>query len=100
MEPVTIPRRIDDPPHLLLWSVDEMAPLMVGLLFGMMIEQALYCTLAGFLMTHAYKRFRDNSPDGYMMHWLYWHGLSFKREGKNKKRLRYFTNPFLKTLLP
>ncbi|TYA55339.1 conjugal transfer protein TraL, partial [Vibrio cholerae] len=28
MEPVNIPSYIDDPPHFLLWSADEMAPIL------------------------------------------------------------------------
>ncbi len=31
MEPVSIPSYIDDPPHFLLWSADEMAPILLGL---------------------------------------------------------------------
>lgn len=30
MEPVNIPSYIDDPPHFLLWSADEMAPFCWG----------------------------------------------------------------------
>ena len=28
MEPMTIPSYIGDPPHFLLWSSDEMAPIL------------------------------------------------------------------------
>lgn len=34
MEPVSIPSYIDDPPHFLLWSADEMAPILLGLVIG------------------------------------------------------------------
>ncbi len=30
MKPVKIPRRVDEPPHLLLWSADELAPDAFG----------------------------------------------------------------------
>ena len=49
MEPVNIPSYIDDPPHFLLWSADEMAPILLGL--------------------------RDGRPDGFILHAIYWGGL-------------------------
>lgn len=39
MEPVAIPKTIDDPIHILLWSADEMVPFMVCMLTGMLIDQ-------------------------------------------------------------
>lgn len=36
MEPVSIPSYIDDPPHFLLWSADEMAPILLGLVIGIL----------------------------------------------------------------
>jgi conjugal transfer pilus assembly protein TraL len=38
MEPVSIPSYIDDPPHFLLWSADEMA---LGLVIGIFTGNAL-----------------------------------------------------------
>tara|TARA_B100000424_G_scaffold239268_1_gene205885 strand:- start:4778 stop:5086 length:309 start_codon:yes stop_codon:yes gene_type:complete len=99
-EPVYIPRRVDDPPHLLLWSVDELAPPILGLVVGMIFEQALWCTLFGFLMVHVYRRFRDDSPDGFMVHWMHWYGLMPISRGKTGKRHRYFLDPFNKHLIP
>ncbi len=39
MEPVAIPKTIDDLIHLLLWSADEIVPFMVCMLSGMLIDQ-------------------------------------------------------------
>lgn len=39
MEPVAIPKTIDDPIHLLLWSANEIVPFMVCMLTGMLIDQ-------------------------------------------------------------
>ena len=41
MEPVSIPSYIDDPPHFLLWSADEMAPILLGLVIGIFTGNAL-----------------------------------------------------------
>lgn len=93
MEPIKIPSRIDEPPHIMLWSLDEMAPMMLGLVAGIMMGQALICTLIGFFITKAYRKFRDNSPDGYLLHLLYHWGL-FPLKGRS------MINPFIKRMFP
>jgi hypothetical protein len=45
MEPVSIPSYIDDPPHFLLWSADEMAPILLGLVIGIFTGNALVLCL-------------------------------------------------------
>ena len=62
MEPVRIPTRADDPPHLLMWSADEILPLVGGLGLGIVLDQVLICVLAGSVATNLYKRFRDLHP--------------------------------------
>lgn len=39
MKPVKIPRRVDEPPHLLLWSADELAPMLLGTTFPPLLRQ-------------------------------------------------------------
>ena len=41
MQPTYIPTHVDDPQHLLLWSADEVVPIVLGLVFGMIIQKAL-----------------------------------------------------------
>lgn len=93
MTPVRIPRRVDEPPHILLWSADEMAPLMLGLIIGMLIEKALICTLAGLVVTKLYSRFRDNHQDGYLLHLIYKIGLLHTKA-------KTMANPFTKNFFP
>ncbi len=93
MKPVKIPQRIDDPPHLLLWRADELAPLLLGLVFGVLLGQVLVCTFLGFVVTHVYKRFRDHRPDGYLLHGLYWLGFYISRAPSLR-------NPFVRSYLP
>jgi len=93
MEPVAIPRRIDDPPHILLWSADEILPMMFGLVIGIIFKQALLCFLIGFAVTNLYKRFRDDHADGVLLHMLYWCGLA-------KGRARSMKNPFVRNYFP
>lgn len=93
MQPIKIPARIDDPPHILLWSADELAPMLLGLTFGMFIGQVLICVLIGFFVTSAYRKFRDNSPDGYFLHMLY-HAGFIPSKGKS------MINPFIRRFFP
>ena len=69
-----IPQRVDEPPHILLWSADELAPL-------------------GFVITQFYRRYRENHPDGFLLHILYHAGIPVTK-GKS------MVNPFIKRLLP
>ena len=39
MEPVTIPKHIDEPITLLIWSADEFVPFALVVIFGMLIGQ-------------------------------------------------------------
>lgn len=93
MKPVRIPRRVDDPPHLLLWSADELVPMLLGLVIGIVIQKALICFLIGLAVTKLYARFRDNHPDGFLLHIIYWCGFLHTKA-------RSMKNPFVRQYLP
>lgn len=87
MERQKLPNHVDDPQQFLMWSVDEVLPLVIAFLIGFMLEQVIIFTCIGFLITKVYRRFRDSRPDGFMLHALYWHGIGAIR-GKTVR------NPF------
>lgn len=93
MEQVRIPVRADDPPHLLLWSADEILPIVFGLGLGILVNQVLICVVVGIFITNQYKRFRDSHADGYLMHLVYAYGFGFSKS-------KTMINPFIHTLLP
>jgi conjugal transfer pilus assembly protein TraL len=93
MQPVKIPRRIDEPPHILLWSADELAPMLIGLVIGVVVGKALLFTVIGLIITNLYRRYRDNRPDGYLLHMIYWSGLPITRS-------KTFKNPYIRRFLP
>ncbi|TDX26810.1 conjugal transfer pilus assembly protein TraL [Modicisalibacter xianhensis] len=93
MEPVRIPSRIDDPVHVLLWSLDELAPMFCGLILGMAIGQATIGFLVGLMVTNFYRRYRDTHPDGYLLHIVYWAGFVFTKA-------RSMVNPYVRRYLP
>jgi len=75
MEPITLPKYIDDPITLLIWSADEFVPFAAVLLIGMLMGQLTMALVLSALVIKAYRRFRDNRPDGIALHALYWSGL-------------------------
>ena len=75
MSAVEIPAAIDDPPLILLWPADEMMPVLIGLVFGVVSGNAFLFTAGGLLLTRVYRRFRNGHPDGYFLHLLYWYGV-------------------------
>lgn len=93
MKPVKIPSRVDEPPHILLWSADEMLPMLMGLGIGIVIGQAMICFLIGLVVTKLYARFRDNHPDGFLLHLIYWSGFLHTKA-------RSMLNPFVRRYLP
>lgn len=93
MKQTIIPQRIDEPPHILMWQLDELLPMLLGLVIGIFIGQALICSVLGYTVTHQYRKFRDNHPNGHLVHMLYYNGfLSFK--GKT------MVNTFVKKYFP
>lgn len=93
MEPVKLPTKVDEPHQFLIWSVDEMIPMMTLFVFGMMIDQALIFTLAGLVLASIYKKHKNSKPDGYLLHILYWWGL-LPSKGKT------LVNPFIRRFIP
>ncbi|MFO1433931.1 MAG: type IV conjugative transfer system protein TraL [Candidatus Competibacteraceae bacterium] len=76
MEPLEIPRGVDDTHQFLLWSIDEMLPLFLLALVGVLSQQLTLCLLLGALVVRLLRRYRDRRPDGYLYHALYWVGLT------------------------
>jgi conjugal transfer pilus assembly protein TraL len=74
-EPVKIPRGLDAPPQLLLWQLDELSPVLVGMIVGIATERLIVCLFIGLLMVRFYKKLRDGRPDGFPIHFVYWIGL-------------------------
>ena len=93
-EPVYIPQRVDETPNLLIWSMDEAVPILLGLVVGIMLGQALICSLVGLVMTYWYRKYRGSHPDGFFVHIFYWYGVPGLSRG------RLFVNPFCRRFLP
>ena len=93
MKDLEFPRYIDDPPTLLIWRLDDLMPLVLALVAGILADQLLLFLLVGGGLSHGYRKFRDRAPDGYAIHLLYWWGLI-------PWVARTIANPFERRYLP
>lgn len=93
MQSVPIPRDIDEPVTLLLWRADEFVPFFLVICFGMLIGQLLPALGLSWFSVKAYRRFRDQRPDGIVLDVLYWYGLS-------PSLGRSFPNPWIRHFYP
>ncbi len=88
-----IPRHVDEPPHVLLWSAEELAPVALGLAIGMVIGKAFLLTFLGVAIAKVYRRFTDGHSDGYLLHGLYWMGFI-------PTKAKTVPNPYARRYLP
>ena len=88
-----IPKTLDQPITLLIWSADELVPFSAVVLIGMLMGQFFIALVVALGVTRAYRRFRDIHPDGYLFHVAYWYGFM-------PIRSRHFPNPFIRTFYP
>ena len=80
-EPTKIPAHIDEPPYLLFCRIDEVLPIGVGLVAGILLAQLTICLGLGLVLARIYRRYCDNRPDGFLLHASYWYmgAIGFKR---------------------
>jgi len=75
LDPIELPAGIDEPPQVLLWRLDDLAPVVLLMVLGIVAGHLAPLLLAGLVGGRLYRRYRDTRPDGYFLHALYWHGL-------------------------
>ncbi|WGS88648.1 type IV conjugative transfer system protein TraL [Methylomonas sp. UP202] len=75
MEPTKIPRFIDEPPILLIWTAHDLVIVVAMMLLGIFIDHLLYCLIASYFVIKFIRRFTDNRPNGFLVHACYWIGL-------------------------
>lgn len=90
---IDIPKRIDEPIHILVWTIDVFAPTMVGMVLGVITDKMALCLGAGLIISYVYSRHRDSKPNGFLLHCLYVIGIGFCRGWS-------FINPYIKRFFP
>jgi len=61
------------------WEVDEFMLFLLPLLVGTFADQLLMGLAAGVMLSMIFKRFKESRQEGFLYHFLYWHGL-WKRD--------------------
>ena len=72
---IRLPRHVDMPQLIIAWTIDEVLPVVALLILGIFTEYFFTCLIAGVGLMQVVRRFRESKPDGYLLHWLYWHGM-------------------------
>lgn len=90
---VQMPRSLDDPQQILLWSVDELIPVATLFGLGIVMHQLTACVVGIYLFLKVYRRFREGRSKGFAVHWMYWYGFA----GNETSTVR---NPFIRRWLP
>lgn len=75
MNKLTLPRGVDEPQHVLFWRADDFAVFGACYCVGLLANQLIIFLLLGFVGSYWMRKHRESHPDGYLRHFLYWHGL-------------------------
>lgn len=67
-KPVVLPDLVDEPIHFLVWQIDEIATVAIGLIVGIVINSPIFGLLLGYIAKVFYIRLRDGKPRGYFIH--------------------------------
>lgn len=75
MEALFLPRNLDDPTQILLWSADEVLPGLIIFLVAILIDQGFIGLILAFGVTKFFKKFKDGKQEGYLLHAIYYLGF-------------------------
>lgn len=80
MEEISIPEYLDTPPQVLFLELDDVAPVLMGMIIGAIAKYALQNVLAfiggivlGVVLSYFYIRFKRNRLPGTLHHMLYYY---------------------------
>lgn len=86
-----IPVSIDAAPQLLGKDMDEVAVISLLFMIGIMTGQLVIAFIAIYFISKAYKKFRGGVQEGYLLHLMYWYGISIPKAPS-------VLNPFIREL--
>lgn len=95
MDRVPFPRDVDAPQRFLLWTMDQFIPFAAFLGLGIFFHALFTAIVLGFIVSWGFARFKDSKPDGFLVHFCYWHGII-----PSSKKLRIGINPFIRRIYP
>ncbi|NGZ66611.1 type IV conjugative transfer system protein TraL [Vibrio aestuarianus subsp. cardii] len=65
---VEIPDLLDDQIHYLIWQLDEIITIVIGLMAGIVIGSPILGVVLGYVAMRQYRKIRDGKPRGYLFH--------------------------------
>lgn len=74
MQPLKFPQHVDDPPNILFWTADDVAPMFGALAVGMLIEQLLYCFILSLVYVKLMRKYKTNTLKGFGLHMMWYAG--------------------------
>ena len=93
MEHLKLPRDLDQPQRLLIWTIDQFVPFAFAIVVGIATEWFFTSLAVGLIGAWVVGRFRDTRADGFLLHMLYWYGFV-------PTKARSAINPFVRRVLP
>jgi conjugal transfer pilus assembly protein TraL len=73
MNPVPIPKRLNDPPKMMFWELDQAMVFMAALMLGITVEMTLTSMAVGLLAAWGYGKLKSGKHRGFAKHALYWY---------------------------
>lgn len=80
---INVPCLIDEFDHYLIWQLDEIIIVTIGLVGGILFDSPIIGALIGYYLRGKYINLRDTKPSGFVFHLLRDKGL-LHEEGKTK----------------
>ena len=68
-----IPRRLDDPPRMFWWDLDQSLIVMAMMIVGLMCGLFFCGRLIGLVFGHLYGRTKSGKHPAYALHLMYWY---------------------------
>jgi conjugal transfer pilus assembly protein TraL len=94
VKPIRMPRDLDDQMYILFWSADELLPGLAVFIVGVLVNQKSVCLLISIVATKLFRKLKEGSQDGYLIHVAYWWGLI------GAGRSYSMPNPFIREFVP
>lgn len=75
-EALALPRHVDEPPVMLMWTADEVGCFFFIFIMGFMLEQIILSLIISYFVVKTVRRFKNIKPNGFLIHMLYWVGVT------------------------
>ena len=68
-----LPKRLDDAPRFLLWSIDEAFSILIPLFFGMVMGLGILTPILAFLSGYCWKKVKGSGGSNLLKAIIYWY---------------------------